>query len=110
MGEQSLVTTVEFGNKEILILVTTFLVVISVISTSIFFLSNDDVNETNINPIFSGGDPLLQGEGHDHRNASQHNLSSGNIELLDFELTVQDNNPKKKYQLFYRFTQEQGIS
>ena len=85
MGEQQLVTPVEFGNKEVLILVTTFLVVISVISTSIFFLSNNETNEVNINPIFSGGDPLLQGEGHDHRNASQHNLSSGNVELLDFE-------------------------
>ena len=85
MGEQSLVTPVQFGNKEILILITTFLVVISVVSTSVFFLSNDDVNENSINPIFSGGDPLLQGEEHDHRNASQHNLSSGNVELLDFE-------------------------
>ena len=63
MGEQQLVTPVEFGNKEVLILVTTFLVVISVISTSIFFLSNNETNEVNINPIFSGGDPLLQGEG-----------------------------------------------
>lgn len=32
----------------------------------------------------ASGDPLFQGEGHDHSNASQHVAGTDNIELLDF--------------------------
>lgn len=34
--------------------------------------------------IFQAGDPLFQGEGHDHMNASQHRAGSENIEQLAF--------------------------
>ena len=37
-------------------------------------------------------DPLIQGEGHDHRDPAQHNMSSSNIEFADFnELTSPGN-------------------
>jgi len=84
MGEQKQVAPFELQNKEILVFLFSILVVISVITSSIFFLGGEEINE-NTNSLFIDGDPLLQGEEHDHRNASQHNLSSGNVELLDFE-------------------------
>ena len=34
--------------------------------------------------IFSAGDPLFQGEGHDHMNASHHRVGTSNIEQLAF--------------------------
>ena len=37
-----------------------------------------------VNPHFHTGDPLFQGEGHDHMNASQHTLGTDNIEQLAF--------------------------
>ena len=37
-------------------------------------------------------DPLIQGEDHDHRDPTQHNMSSSNIEFADFnELTSPGN-------------------
>lgn len=34
--------------------------------------------------LAEAGDPLIQEEGHDHKNASAHNFSTENLELLDF--------------------------
>ena len=34
--------------------------------------------------LFDAGDPLIQEEGHDHKNASAHNFSTENLDLLDF--------------------------
>ena len=45
----------------------------------------DDI-EANVveNPTLRAGDPLVQGDGHDHSNASQHEFGTDNMELLDF--------------------------
>ena len=70
MGEQEPLVPLQGEKKEILVFILTVLVIISMVSSSIFFLSNNNSDE-EINSIFNMGDPLLQGEGHDHRNASQ---------------------------------------
>ncbi|CAI8218688.1 MAG: Uncharacterised protein [Methanobacteriota archaeon] len=85
MGEQTEIAPLNFQSKEILVFLLSTLVIISIISSSIFFLGSEKVVNENTNSLFESGDPLLQGDEHDHRNASQHNLSSGNVELLDFE-------------------------
>ena len=69
------------GGKELLLGIFTILFLTS--ATMLIF--GDDV-ETNVveNPALRNDDPLIQAEGHDHKNASQHELGSDNMELLDF--------------------------
>ena len=69
------------GGKEVLLGIFTILFLTS--ATMLIF--GDDV-ETNVveNPALRNDDPLIQGEGHNHQNASQHAFGSDNMELLDF--------------------------
>ena len=69
------------GGKEVLLGIFTILFLTS--ATMLIF--GDDV-ESNVveNPALRNDDPLIQGEGHDHKNASQHEFGSDNMELLDF--------------------------
>jgi len=51
----------------------------------IVFSEEETTSESNkTETIFQAGDPLFQGEGHDHMNASQHRVGSENIEQLAF--------------------------
>lgn len=70
MGEQTEIAPLNFQSKEILVFLLSTLVIISIISSSIFFLGSEKVVNENTNSLFEGGDPLLQGDEHDHRNAS----------------------------------------
>ena len=54
------------------------LIGISLISALTYFLVSDDETSTDNDTILLE-DPLLQDEGHDHMDASMHNMSSGNI-------------------------------
>jgi len=69
------------GGKELLLGIFTILFLTS--ATMLVF--GDDVQESiEENPTMKAGDPLIQEEGHDHKNASQHELGTDNMELLDF--------------------------
>ena len=46
---------------------------------------SDDSETTSPAFTFPAGDPLFQGEGHDHMNASQHQAGTDNIEQLAFD-------------------------
>ena len=55
------------------------------LTSSAMLIFGDDVQETSGNTlVFNAEDPLVQGEGHDHKNASQHQFGTDNMELLDF--------------------------
>ena len=55
------------------------------LTSSAMLIFGDDVQQTSGNTlVFNAEDPLVQGEGHDHKNASQHQFGSDNMELLDF--------------------------
>jgi len=47
-------------------------------------LESNSLSESSPTPMDGAEDPLFQGEGHDHQNASQHQAGTSNIELLDF--------------------------
>ena len=55
-------------------------------SLTVLVLSGDEPtsDSTEQEPHFHAGDPLFQGEGHDHMNASQHVAGTDNIEQLAF--------------------------
>ena len=47
--------------------------------------TEDSSSQSEKNPLhFHAGDPLFQGEDHDHMNASQHRAGTDNIEQLAF--------------------------
>ena len=58
------------------------LIAISLISATAYLLSPEDNQDSSDIILSISEDPLIQGEGHDHMNASMHNMSSGNICLL----------------------------
>ena len=69
------------GGKEILLGIFTLVFLTS--ATLLVF--GDDIEGANDeSPAIKAGDPLIQGEGHDHKNASQHQFGTDNMELLDF--------------------------
>ena len=69
------------GGREVLLGIFTIIFLTS--ATLLVF--GDDIKASSIeNPSTLSGDPLIQGEGHDHKNASQHELGTDNMELLDF--------------------------
>ena len=69
------------GGKEVLLGIFTLVFLTS--ATLLVF--GDDIERTNDeSPAIKAGDPLIQGEGHDHKNASQHQFGTDNMELLDF--------------------------
>ena len=55
-------------------------------SLVVLVIDEGEVESTvkQVNPHSHLGDPLFQGEGHDHMNASQHTLGTDNIEQLAF--------------------------
>ena len=55
-------------------------------SIIVVILGEEEVasESTEEEPHFHAGDPLFQGEGHDHMNASQHVAGTDNIEQLSF--------------------------
>ena len=58
---------------------------IAFLSASLWVIIGDSDKEPSItNLVETTGDPLIQGEGHDHKNATQHQGGTSNIELLDF--------------------------
>ena len=81
------------------------LIVLSLISATAYLLASDE--ETSLdNDILIVEDPLLQDEGHDHMDASMHNMSSGNIEQISYnpltnggnaEVTVADSPDGRTY-------------
>jgi hypothetical protein len=66
------------------------LVISSVAAVSYYWsTSSDSTDETNFDNMV---DPLLQDEGHNHRNASDHQLWTDNIEFVSYnELTKPGN-------------------
>ena len=69
------------GGKEVLLGIFTILF----LTSATLLVLGDDI-EANVveNPTLRAGDPLVQGDGHDHSNASQHEFGTDNMELLDF--------------------------
>ena len=54
-------------------------------SLTVLLLGDEDGDAaTEPSPHFHAGDPLFQGDGHDHMNASQHTAGTDNIEQLAF--------------------------
>jgi len=70
------------GGKETALALCVLVLISSV--TVLVLGEGDATGETQPNPSLANGDPLFQGEGHDHSNASQHVAGSDNMELLDF--------------------------
>ena len=59
------------------------LLVLSTVSATAYFLTNEeDINNLPEDILFA--DPLIQEEGHDHMEASMHNMSSGNIKQIEY--------------------------
>ena len=59
------------------------LIAISFISAGAYFSSsNEEMSSDDSISILE--DPLIQEEGHDHMDASMHNMSSGNIEQISY--------------------------
>ena len=55
------------------------------LTSATLLVFGDDIDAaTNESPTLKAGDPLIQGEGHDHKDASQHEFGTDNMELLDF--------------------------
>ena len=81
------------------------LIGLSLISAFTYFLFSDDETFTDGERIILE-DPLLQDEGHDHMDASMHNMSSGNIKQIEYnpltnggnaEVTVADSPDGRTY-------------
>ena len=69
------------------------LIAVSMVSLLLYSFG-DGTNNNNSNNVFETewGDPILQGDGHDHRSASDHNFSTGNMQLIGYnELTKPGN-------------------
>ena len=69
------------GSKELLLGIFT---VVFLTSATLLVFGDDIDAATNESPTLKAGDPLIQGEGHDHKDASQHEFGTDNMELLDF--------------------------
>ena len=74
----------------------TILTILFASSATILALNLDEKSITNQpnegNIVFAAGDPLFQGEDHDHKNVSQHDAGTDNIEQVSFnELTSRGN-------------------
>ena len=82
------------------------LIAISLISVTAYLLSPEDNQDSSDMILSVSEDPLIQGEGHDHMNASMHNMSSGNIKQISYnpltnggnaEVTVADSPDGRTY-------------
>ena len=91
-----------YATKELALMA---LIGLSLISAFTYFLVSDDETFTDGERIILE-DPLLQDEGHDHMDASMHNMSSGNIEQISYnpltnggnaEVTVADSPDGRTY-------------
>ena len=66
------------------------LVLSSVTAVSYYWSTSSDSNdETNFDKMV---DPLLQDEGHNHRNASEHQLWTDNIEFVSYNALTKPGN------------------
>ena len=81
------------------------LIVLSLISATAYLLGSDEITNSSVSSIVMD-DPLLQDEGHDHMDASMHNMSSGNIKQIEYnpltnggnaEVTVADSPDGRTY-------------
>ena len=57
------------------------LIVLSLVSATAYLLTSDEETSLEGDTLIVE-DPLLQDDGHDHMDASMHNMSSGNIEQI----------------------------
>ena len=82
------------------------LILLSLISATAYFLSPEENQDSSDTILSVDGDPLIQDEGHDHMDASMHNMSSGNIEQISYnpltnggnaEVTVADSPDGRTY-------------
>ena len=82
------------------------LIVLSLISATAYLLSSEDNTDSSNEILSVDEDPLIQEEGHDHMDASMHNMSSGNIEQISYnpltnggnaEVTVADSPDGRTY-------------
>ena len=70
--------------------VVALLATVSLTTAVLAITSEDSISETESEFLF---DPLIQDvEGHDHRNGSQHNLSTPNFESLSFNQLTEPGN------------------
>ncbi|MEC8722034.1 MAG: hypothetical protein VXX50_06340, partial [Candidatus Thermoplasmatota archaeon] len=70
--------------------VVALLATVSLTTAVLAITSEDSISETESEFLF---DPLIQDvEGHDHRNGSQHNLSTPNFEALSFNQLTEPGN------------------
>ncbi len=68
------------------------LLALTMFSASLYAVSTGFASDVGEDKSFELIDPLIQDEGHDHRNASQHNFGTPNIELINFNpLTLPGN-------------------
>ena len=90
-------------NKEIAL---GLLLLLSVVSTGAYLFLEDEPESISGNSIDLGEDPLIQGDGHDHMDASMHNMSSGNIKQIEYnpltnggnaEVTIADSPDGRTY-------------
>ena len=57
------------------------LILLSLISASAYFLSSEDDQDSSDKILSVDEDPLIQEEGHDHMDASMHNMSLSLIHI-----------------------------
>ena len=69
------------GGKELLFGI---FAILFLTSATVLVFGGEIESTTSEHPATKAGDPLIQGEGHDHKNASQHEFGTDNMELLDF--------------------------
>ena len=75
-------------SKELALVV---LLVLSSITAASYYWSTDNNSNDEIN-LNNMVDPLLQDEGHNHRNASEHQLWTENIELVSYNALTKPGN------------------
>ena len=82
------------------------LILLSLVSATAYFLSSEDNQDSSDTILSVDEDPLIQEEGHDHMDASMHNMSSGNIEQISYnpltnggnaEVTIADSPDGRTY-------------
>jgi hypothetical protein len=78
------------AQRNLALAVVGLLATVSVISGVGFFLLGEETNSNLTGFVME--DPLIQDEGHDHRNASQHDMSSPNIANITFNSLTEPGN------------------
>ena len=84
MTDENVVYRRVLDNTDPTVLAFALLVVISLTAGAAFFMFQDDGDELHGGGISLAIDPLPQDEDHDHRNATEHEFQSDNMELVSF--------------------------